>query len=99
MPSSRRKFPREFKIDALRRLNAGALVVEVARSCEIHPNVLRRWRRDFVRAPESAFPGAGRSPEKGRIAELRRQIEQQAQEIDNLKQWVQRMEKTPVASG
>src|SRR6267154_5276951 len=93
MSSSRRTFSREFKIDAIRRLNAGASVVEVARACDIHPNVLRSWRRDFVKAPESAFPGAGRSPEKGRIAELRRQVQQQAQEIDNLKERARRNEK------
>src|SRR5450631_1330043 len=99
MHSSRRKYTREFKIAALGRLTAGASMVEVARSCEIHPNVLWRWKRDFVRAPESAFPGPGRSPQESRVAELRRQIDEQAQEIDNLKQRIQRMEKIAVASG
>jgi transposase len=94
MASSRRKFPREFKVGALRRLEAGASVAEVARSCEIDPNVLRRWRRDFVRAPESAFPGAGRSPDEDRIAELHQQIERHSQEIDYLTQRVERLEKT-----
>jgi transposase-like protein len=92
MALSRRKFARELKVDALRRLETGASVVEVARLHEIDPNVLRRWRRDLLRAPESAFPGPGRTPEESRIAELRRQVERHTQEIDYLRQCVQRLE-------
>jgi transposase len=98
MASSRRKFPRETKLSALRRLDAGASVTEVARSCQIDPNLLRRWRRDFQKAPESAFPGPGRSPEESRIAELRRQVEHNAREIEYLKERIQRVEKTAHAS-
>jgi transposase len=98
MGSSRRKFPREFKVNALKRLEAGASMAEVARSCQVDPNILWRWRRDFIRAPESAFPGPGRSPDESRIAELQREIERHVQEIDYLKQYVQRMEKRNDAS-
>ena len=73
-------------------------MAEVARSCQVDPNVLRRWRRDFVKAPESAFPGPGRTPEDRRIAELRQQINRQAQEIDTLKQFIQRIEKATSAA-
>jgi transposase-like protein len=92
MPSSRRKFSREFKVGALKRLET-ATVADVARSCQIDPNVLRRWRRDFARAPESAFPGPGRSPDESRIAELQRQIARHTEEIDHLKEILERMEK------
>ena len=84
MASSRRKFPRAFKMNALRRLEAGDSVGEVARACRIDANVLRRWRRDYERAPESAFPGPGRRPKETGIAELRRRIARHAQEIDHL---------------
>src|SRR5206468_3525766 len=54
MGLSRRKFTKEFKITALRQLDAGVSIATVARSCEINPNLLHRWRRDFQQAPEHA---------------------------------------------
>ena len=45
MGLSRRKFTKEFKITALRQLDAGVAIAAVARSCEINPNLLHRWRR------------------------------------------------------
>jgi transposase len=93
MPASRRKFPREFKVNALRLLEQGGGVSEVAKGCDIDPNVLRRWRRDFQRSPEAAFPGPGRRPEQSHIAELRRLVERQAQEIHCLKQCVDSMQR------
>ena len=89
---ARRKFPRAFKVSALRRLEDGDSVGEVARFHEIDPNVLRRWRRDYERAPDSAFPGPGRRPGERGIAELRRQIERHSQQIDHLKERIQSKE-------
>ena len=85
----RRKFSRAFKLSALRRLESGVSVAEVAELCNIDPNVLRRWRRTYDKSPESAFPGAGRRPGERGLAELRRQIERHAQEIDHLKRRIQ----------
>ena len=93
MGLSRRKFTREFKVAALRRLEAGASIAEVARVCEINPNLLHRWRKEFQHAPEQAFPGLGkRGPEDDRVAELERKIGRQSVEIDFLKQCLQRIE-------
>ncbi len=47
MELSRRKFTKEFKEEAVRRLELGASIAEVARACELTPNVLHRWRRDL----------------------------------------------------
>jgi transposase-like protein len=85
----RRKFSRAFKLSALRRLEAGDSVAEVAELSNIDPSVLRRWRRTYDKAPESAFPGAGRRPRERGLAELRRQIERHAQEIDFLKRRIE----------
>jgi transposase-like protein len=84
MASSRRKFPRAFKISALRRLENGDSMGEVARFLKVDTSVLMRWRRDYERAPESAFPGPGRRPRETGIAELRRRIERHTEEIDHL---------------
>ena len=47
MGLNRRKFTREFKEAAVRRLELGASVAEVSRACEVNPNVLHRWRREL----------------------------------------------------
>src|SRR5476651_904747 len=86
MGLSRRQFTREFKLAAVRRLEAGVSLAEVARGLEVNPNVLQRWRREFRQAPGNAFPGNGqRRWSEGRVAELERKIGQQAVEIDFLK--------------
>jgi transposase-like protein len=59
MSLSRRKFTKEFKLAAVRRLETGASVAEVARACEVNPNVLHRWRREFRGGVERAFPAGG----------------------------------------
>jgi transposase len=93
MGLSRRKFTKEFKLEAVRRLEAGVSLAEVARGVEVSPNVLQRWRREFRHAPGNAFPGQGqRRWSEGKIAELERKIGQQAVEIDFLKACLQRIE-------
>ena len=93
MELSRRKFTKEFKIPALRQLDAGASIAAVARSCEINPSLLHRWRRDFQQSSEQAFPGLGKKrADENRVAELERKIGQQALEIDFLKRCLQRIE-------
>ena len=47
MRMSRRQFTREFKEAAVRRLELGASLAEVARACEVNPNVLHRWKREL----------------------------------------------------
>ena len=44
---SRRKFTKEFKQTAVRRLNGGQSVAEVARALDVHPSDLHRWRREL----------------------------------------------------
>ena len=93
MGLSRRQFSKEFKLAAVRRLEAGVSLAEVARGLEVNPNVLQRWRREFRQAPGNAFPGNGqRRWSEGHIAELEREIGQHVVEIDFLKGCLQRIE-------
>jgi transposase-like protein len=90
---SRRQFTREFKLAAVRRLEAGVSLAGVARGLEVSPNVLDRWRHGFRQAPGNAFPGNGKPRlSEGRVAELERKIGQQVLEIDFLKGCLQRIE-------
>jgi hypothetical protein len=57
MGLSRRLFTKEFKLAAVRRLEEGVSIGEMARGLEMNPNVLHRWRREFRQGPGNAFPG------------------------------------------
>ena len=71
MGLSRRQFTKEFKLAAVRRLENGVSIAEVARGLEVNANVLHRWRRELRQGPGNAFPGKGqRRWSEGKIAEL-----------------------------
>src|SRR5437879_6065432 len=93
MGLSRRQFTQEFKLAAVRRLEQGVSITEVARGLEVDPNVLHRWRREFRQGPGNAFPGFGRRRwDDTQQAKLERKIGQQTLEIDFLKGCLQRIE-------
>ena len=93
MGLSRRLFNKEFKLAAVRRLEQGVSIAEVARALEVNPTGPHCWRREFRQGPGNAFPGNGKQRwSEGRIAELERKIGQQALEIDFLKGCLQRIE-------
>jgi transposase len=93
MGLSRRTFTREVKMAAVRRLETGSSVAEVARAFEVSPNVLHRWRREFREGSGNVFPGAGkRRWDETEQAKLERKIGQQTLEIDFLKGCLQRIE-------
>ena len=93
MGLSRRQFTKEFKLAAVRRLEQGVSITEVARALEVNPNVLHRWRREFRHGPGNAFPGVGkRRWDETKVAQLERKVGQQAVEIDFLKGCLQRIE-------
>jgi len=90
---SRRKFTKEFKQTAVRRLNSGQSVAEVARALEVNPSELHRWRRELQEHGERAFSGVGnKRTQESRVAELERKVGQQAMEIDFLKRALQHVE-------
>ena len=93
MGLSRRTFTKEFKEEAVRRLELGAPLAEVARACEVSPNVLHRWRRELRDYGVKAFAGNGqRRLEDSRFAELERKVGRQALEIDFLRRCLQHVE-------
>jgi transposase len=93
MAETRRKFTREFKVAAVRRLQAGFPVGRVARELEVNPNQLHTWRREFAQRPNTAFSGEGRRrSEESPVAEMERKIGRQAVEIDFLKGCLRQLE-------
>lgn len=83
----RRKFSREFKLEAVK------LVVErdvgfaqAARDLDLHVNVLRKWVREQAADPQQAFPGKGlMKPEQLEIDRLRKEVARLKAERDILK--------------
>ena len=52
---TRRKFSKEFKLEAVRRLGTGQLAAEVSRALEVHPTELYRWRRELEEMASGLF--------------------------------------------
>ena len=93
MGAGRRKFTKEFKEEAVRRLGLGVSLAEVARACEVNPNVLHRWRRELEDFGSKAFAGNGqRRTDDSQVAELERKVGRQALEIDFLRRCLQHVE-------
>jgi transposase-like protein len=55
----RRKFNKEFKEAALRKVRGGTAIVEVARACRVDPAILRRWQKELDKFGVRAFGGYG----------------------------------------
>ena len=70
----RRKFSREFKLEAVKLVvDRGVAVAQAARDLDLHENVLRKWVREQAADPQQAFPGKGQmKPEQLEIEKLRR---------------------------
>ena len=91
MDLARSRYSRELKIAAMREIDSGRRVGEVARQLELSPKLLERWRGEWQARGEHAFPGSGRrdvapaQTEPQRIAELERKIGQLTMENDFLK--------------
>jgi transposase len=83
----RRRFAREFKLEAVKLVrDRGVSVAQVARDLDVHENMLRKWVKDFAADPLHAFPGEGQmKPEQLEIERLRREVIKLKAERDILK--------------
>ena len=75
--SNRRRFSREFKVEAVRMVNEGNRSMNaVARDLGLHANVLGRWKRQLSDDPNYSFPGKGKLKEPdAENRRLRREVE------------------------
>jgi transposase len=96
MDVSRAVYSRDLKIVAMRALDGGATGAEIARTYQVSPHLLERWRSEWRAKGELAFPGIGRRgaslaalDDARRIAELERKIGQLTMENDFLKKALQ----------
>ncbi len=93
MTLSRRRFSGEFKLRAVRQVEAGASVAAVARRYEIHPTLLSKGRQQLRRDPERAFQ---RDPqpkdEQVQVSELEQMVGRLTMENALLKKALARLE-------
>ena len=83
----RRKFTREFKLEAVRMIkDRGVSYVQASEDLGVHTSQLRDWVKKFADDPQQAFPGNGQmKPEQLEIARLRREVIKLKAERDILK--------------
>jgi transposase len=83
----RRKYSREFKLEAVRLIKErGVSVAQASRDLDVHQTVLRNWVADVSSDPAAAFPGHGQmKPEQLEIARLRKEVAKLRAERDILK--------------
>lgn len=86
MPT-RRRFSREYKLEAVRLVTQrGVSMAQAARDLGLHINSLRQWVRDYQADPQQAFPGEGQQkPEAAELTRLRREVAKLRMERDILK--------------
>jgi transposase len=83
----RRKFTREFKLEAVKLIKErGVSVAQASQDLGVHQTQLRLWVKDFADDPSHAFPGHGQmKPEQAEIARLKREVTKLKAERDILK--------------
>ena len=83
----RRKFGREFKIEAVRLVRErGVSIAQAARDLDVHETMLHRWVKQAAADPQHAFPGQGQmKPEQIEIDRPRKEVARLKAERDILK--------------
>ena len=82
----RRRFTQEFKLEAVRLLEAGARpAAEIARELGVPRNRLYKWQEQVRTKGSAAFPGQGRGRNNDEVARLKRELERVTEERDILK--------------
>ena len=87
MGEARRKFPREYKLEAVRRVAEGSEPVsQVARALGVRPEMLHSWVRQFKVEAAEAFRGHGKlTSQDEELRKLRRELIRVTEERDILK--------------
>ena len=82
----RKRYSREFKLEAVRRADeSGKTVAEVARELDISVHHLYRWRNEAAEQGEKVFPGHGKANSQDELVKLRRENTRLREERDILK--------------
>ena len=91
MTGKQQRYDKQFKQEAVRLSEtSGKGIAELETDLGITPGLLHKWRAQFQRKGEQAFPGSGRQSEsEAELRRLRRENEILRQERDILKKAMQ----------
>ena len=97
MGKRKRKYDKEFKIEAVRLATKGdRSAAEVARDLGIRPNLIYNWKERLAEDKDQVFPGQGRlKPEAEEMRRLKRQLADAKEERDILKKALAIFSRTP----
>ena len=97
---ARRVFTKEFKLEVLREIDAGATIPEAARIHQVHPETIRAWRRTHRKYGEKSFAGNGRAySDEAKIGQLERTLGQVTLENALLKKALSTLRELERSSG
>lgn len=84
MAGSRRQYTAEFKTKVVLQLVSGEKTAsELCRAHKLNPNVVNRWRKEFLEQASSIFErGEASQGEQQRIAELERLVGQLTMQLE-----------------
>lgn len=87
MGTSRMRYSREFKMEAVRLLLEGDRgLAQTARDLNINRTMLSGWRKQYHEDPEGAFQGRGhRKSQDKEVQQLRKEIKELREEREILK--------------
>ena len=93
----RRKYDRQFKIEAVRLVvEESRKAAEVARDLGIHVNLIYLWKKQLSADPKEAFPGLGKlRASDAELRKLQRKLADVEEERDILKKALAIFSKKP----
>lgn len=91
MSKIRKQYDREFKVMAVELSKTRESIVLLAKELDVRPELVYRWRREFMENSQISFPGNGnvaRTPEQEEIFRLKKELQELQTERDILKKAV-----------
>ncbi len=97
---ARRTFTKDFKLQVLGEIDAGATIAQTARDHDVHPETIRVWRKTERKYGTRSFAGNGRAyTDEARISQLERALGQATLEISLLKKTLAALKELELRSG
>ena len=91
MKKERRRFTKDFKLNAVELSYSRSNIVELANELNVRPELLYRWRSELASYQVKSFPGNGKQimiEEESQLAQLKKELSEMRMERDILKKAV-----------
>ena len=91
MKKERRRFTRDFKLNAVELSYSRTNIVELANELNVRPELLYRWRSELASYQGKSFPGNGKqimTEEESQLSQLKKELSEMRMERDILKKAV-----------